>query len=78
MIGTMGCVPARISKPRAVIASRKKRVLSSSRSRRSVLAPSISSTRSEPPTIDGASVFEKRYGRERCRSSSMIAARPLV
>ena len=34
-----------------------------------------SSAASEPATTDGATAFENRYGRERCRSSSTISAR---
>ena len=30
------------------------------------------------PTIDGASELEKRYGRDRWRSMSMISFRPVV
>ena len=31
-----------------------------------------------PPAIAGARVLLNRYGRDRCRSSSMISRRPLV
>ena len=53
-------------------------MFSSSLSRSSVDASSMSSTASVVAAMAGASVFENRYGRLRWRSSSTISRRPLV
>ena len=60
MIGTIGWTPGWISKPAAVMRSRKRFVLASRRSRSSVLAVRSSSARRVAPTTDGASEFENR------------------
>ena len=78
MMGTMGCIPGRMLKPSLVKPSRKNFVLASSLSRRAVDSDSSSSTLSEAATIGGATELEKRYGRDRWRSKSMISFRPLV
>ena len=78
MMGTMGCIPGRMLKPSLVKPSRKNFVLASSLSRRAVDSDSSSSTLSDAATIGGATELEKRYGRDRWRSRSMISFRPLV
>src|SRR6266536_5944200 len=62
-----------MSKPASVIFERKYFVLYSSLSRKAVVSLSISITAIEAPTMPGASVFEKRYGLERCRNISIIS-----
>src|SRR5213592_1791379 len=78
MIGTIGCTPGLIVRPRSVTASRKYFVFSSSLSRSSVDAVRISSAFKHAATIGGATVLENKYGRERCRKRSTICLRPLV
>ena len=74
----MGCVPAFISKPASVIFLRKYAVFSQSLSRRSVVELNRSRTAIDAPTIEGASEFEKRYGRDRCLKISIISFLPDV
>ena len=57
---------------------RKYFVLSISLSRSAVVAESISKTLMPAAVNDGVRVLEKRYGRERWRSMSMISRRPVV
>ena len=78
MIGTIGCTPGRMSKPAAVIASRKYAVFSASRSRSSVVWSSRSNTAKPAAARAGGSELLNRYGRDRCRSSSTIGARAAV
>ena len=78
MIGTIGCSPGMMLNFRSVMAARKNLVFASSRSRSSVERVQISSALSEAPTIDGATEFENRYGRERWRSIAMISDAALV
>jgi len=59
--------------PGLVIFFRKYDVFDSSLSRRSVVEEMRSRTWMADLTITGGSVFEKRYGRERCRRISMIS-----
>ena len=47
-------------------------------SRNSVVLDSISNTFIPAATIAGATVFENKYGRERCLSKSMISFLPVV
>ena len=68
----IGWVPTLISKPALVISSLKKLVLFSNLSRRTVDEESISNAFSPAATIDGASVLEKRYGRDLCLNRSII------
>src|SRR2546430_17535252 len=65
MIGTIGCVPGLIVRPRSVRAARKYFVFSSSLSRNSVEALSNSSAFNDAATTGGAIVFENKYGRDR-------------
>jgi len=65
IIGTMGCSPGMISKPAAVMAALKYRVLSSNLSRKVVALLSISNTLMDAPTMAGARVLENKYGLER-------------
>src|SRR5437667_1726786 len=78
MIGTIGCTPGLMVKPRSLSAARKYFVFSSSLSRNSVDALSSSSAFRLAATTGGAMVFENKYGRERCRKRSTISLRPLV
>ena len=57
---------------------RKYAVLSCNRSRSAPESASRSSTASEPATTTGATELENRYGRDRCRSTATISARPLT
>src|SRR5512143_2957321 len=76
MMGVMGCTPGMMSKPAAVIFSRKYMVFRSSLSRRAVVEESMSMTRMVASTTDGATVLENRYGRALFRIQSMISFRP--
>src|ERR1019366_1210708 len=78
MTGTIGLSPALMSKPACVRRPLQYRALCSSRSRRSVVAETRSSTFSVAATMTEASVLEKRYGRARWRHSSTISLRPLT
>jgi hypothetical protein len=70
MIGTMGCVPGLIVRPRSVSAARKYCVFFSSLSRNSVDALSNSSAFNDAVTTGGAIVFEKRYGQTAKQSAA--------
>src|SRR5216117_2172526 len=74
MIGTIGCTPGLIVRPRSVSAARKYFVFSSSLSRSSVDALRSSSAFNEAATTGGAMVLENRYGRERCRKIDNLFA----
>ena len=74
----IGWVPTLISKPALVISSLKKLVLFSNLSRRTVDEESISNAFIPAATIDGASVLEKRYGRDLCLNRSIISCFPVV
>ena len=60
MIGTIGCTPGLIVRPRSVSAARKYFVFSSSLSRSSVDALRSSSAFSDAATTGGAIVLENR------------------
>lgn len=75
MTGAMAWSPGRMSKPSSVIRVRKSAVLALSRSRRSPADSSRSMTFSEAAAMTGARELEKRYGRDRWRSSATISAR---
>ena len=60
MIGTIGCTPGLMVKPRSVSAARKKFVFSSSLSRSSVDALRSSSAFSDAATTGGAIVLENK------------------
>ena len=74
--GMMGWLPGTSVKPSFSIPERKYDALSRSFLRKSPVRSSISSTFNDAAAIEGASVLEKRYGRERCRSHPMISRRP--
>src|SRR5258708_20399862 len=78
MTGTIGCCPGRIVNPCSVRAFRKNWVLFSKRSRNSVDRVTISIALIEAATMLGVTLFENRYGLERCRSNSTIALPPVV
>ncbi len=58
--------------------SRKSFVFENNRSRKAEVSVTKSKTFNDAATIAGATEFENRYGRERCRSNAMISFRPLV
>ncbi len=74
----MGCTLSTTSNPRAVMAVRNRCVLRIRRARRS--SPRFTSSKAAiaADTIEGASEFENRYGRDRCRSISTISLRAVV
>src|SRR5438094_9727615 len=78
IIGTIGCVPGLIVRPRSVNAARKYFVFSSSLSRSSVDAMSNSSAFKDAATTGVAIVFENKYGRELGRKGSTIFYVPCV
>ncbi len=76
--GTMGCSPGTRRKPAFVMPSRKRRAFAKRRSRRSLADSRRSRIAIDVAAMTGGSVFEKRYGRLRCRRSATISRRPLV
>ena len=67
-----------MAKPARVIPCRNRRVFDWLRSTRSGSSSIRSSTLIPAAVMAGASVLEKRYGRDRCRSSAIISLRPVV
>ena len=61
-----------------VISLRKNSVLACRRARNSSVSLANSMALIAPPATAGANELENKYGRERCRRSSIISRRPLV